>query len=126
MMTWAKENSHNRSIMRALISFSLLGSLSLCGLIILPDLAEATDFTAQKVMTEMTTAQRYSFVAGVVEGLAYARYSNDNKSTSGMECIYDWFYKEPQTDMLIYTAFEKYPTYPPGAIIASLLKKKCN
>jgi hypothetical protein len=36
--------------------------------------ANATDFTARVVMEKMTAEQRYSHLAGVVEGLAYARY----------------------------------------------------
>ena len=47
--------------------------------------AGATDFTAKAVMEKMQAGDRYPYVAGVVEGLAYARYSRDGKKTEGMD-----------------------------------------
>lgn len=87
--------------------------------------AAANDFTAQKVMKEMDEKQRYAYVAGVVEGLAVARYMKDGKQKNGMECIYDWFYDDKQSVDTIYTAFGKYADYPPGSIIDVLAKQKC-
>lgn len=87
--------------------------------------AAATDLTASVVMEKMEAGQRSSYVAGVVEGLAYARFSRDGKKTEGMKCIYDWFYEKPETLKLIYAAFGQYPGYTPGAIIGALAKKSC-
>lgn len=87
--------------------------------------ALATDFTAKTVMEKMQPEQRYAYVAGVVEGLAYSRYAKDGKKTDGMECIYDWFYTKPDTLDLIYAGFGQYPQYPPGAIIGALSQKSC-
>jgi hypothetical protein len=94
----------------------------------LPELARpanATEFTAGVVMEKMTAEQRYSFVAGVVEGLAYARFASDGKDTTGMKCIYGWFYDDPKVTDLIYAAFQKYPDFTPGAVVAALAKRKC-
>jgi hypothetical protein len=88
--------------------------------------ANATDFTARAVMEKMTAEQRYSYLAGVVEGLAYARYASDGKKLDGMNCIYDWFYGDPKVTDLIYAAFDKYPDYTLGAIVAVIARKKCN
>jgi hypothetical protein len=87
--------------------------------------AAATDFTAGVVMEKMEAEQRYPYIAGVVEGLAYARFSRDGKKTEGMKCIYDWFYEKPETLKLIYASFGQFPGYTPGAIIGALVKKKC-
>lgn len=87
--------------------------------------ATANDFTAEKVMKEMDATQRYAFISGVVEGLAVARYMRDGKKSEGMNCIYDWFYDDKKTIDVIYVAFGKFSTYPPGAIIDSLTKRKC-
>lgn len=83
-------------------------------------------------MEKMQPSDRYPYVAGVVEGLAYGRYTRDNehaegdqKTTAGMKCIYDWFYEKPHTLDVIYAAFGKFPSYPPGAIISSLVKQEC-
>lgn len=76
-------------------------------------------------MKEMKAGEKISYVAGVIEGLAVARYMKDGKQKTGMECIYDWFYEDKKTLDAIYAAFEKYPTYPPGSIIDVMVKQKC-
>ena len=76
-------------------------------------------------MAKMDGKERFAFVAGVVEGLAMARYVRDGKKPDGMKCIYDWFYKEPKTIDLIYAAFGRYPDHLPGAIIGALANRKC-
>lgn len=87
--------------------------------------ASATDFTAGAVVSKMAPEKRYSYIAGVVEGIAYARFVRDEKKAAGMECIYDWFYKAPSAFDTIYAAFEKYPAHTPGAIVATLAKRQC-
>ena len=83
-------------------------------------------------MEKMDANDRVSFISGIIEGLAYARFARDNehvegdkKTTTGMKCIYDWFYEKPHAIDLIYLAFGKYPTYLPGAIISNLIKQDC-
>lgn len=87
--------------------------------------AAANDFTAEKVMKEMDGVQRYTFVAGIVEGLAVARYMKDGKKPDGMNCIYDWFYDDKTTKETIYAALAKYGSYNPGAVVDVLAKQKC-
>lgn len=86
--------------------------------------APAEDFTAEKVMNAMSPEQRSAYLAGVIEGLAIARYNKDGQKTDGMGCIYDWFYKD-KPFRAIYDAFDKFPTYLPGTIIHALAKRKC-
>ncbi|WP_416193408.1 hypothetical protein [Nitrobacter sp. TKz-YC01] len=90
-----------------------------------PANAAGTQFTAEKVMKEMNSDQRTSYIAGVVEGLAVARYMKDGKKKAGMECIYDFLYGNKGTMSVIFDAFDKYPTYPPGSVIDVLTKQKC-
>lgn len=99
--------------------------LAVCLPMVLPLSAAASDFTAEKVMNEMNNDQRVGYIAGVIEGLAIARYMKDGKQKAGMECIYDWFYDDKGTMRVIFDAFDKYPTYPPGSIIDVLTKQKC-
>jgi hypothetical protein len=87
--------------------------------------AFAEDFNAEKVMKAMKPEERHAYMAGIIEGLAVARYHKDGKKKDGMGCIYDFFYKDKQSFTLILDAFEKYPTYPPGSIIDVLTKRKC-
>lgn len=81
--------------------------------------------TAKKVMTDLPAGERYLFVAGMVEGLAVARYHKDGKKKDGMECILNWFYDDKHTKESIYAAFDRYADYPPGAVIDVLAKRKC-
>ncbi len=91
----------------------------------------AKDMTAEVVMKEMPTKERFAFVAGIVHGLAYARFRKDSAGTgekveTGSKCIYDWFYSGDASTMLrIEKAFEQYPDYPPGSIVAVLAIKEC-
>jgi hypothetical protein len=88
--------------------------------------------TAEIIMTKMTPEDRYTYMAGIVEGLAYARYRNDNrnvsgdnKSAAGMACVYDWFYKNEANRERIIQAFRKFGSHYPGAIMSALIRKDC-
>lgn len=94
-------------------------------LVATPMKAEATDLTAGVVMEKMSSEQRSAYLAGVVEGLAYARYSKDGKRTGGMKCIYDWFYEKEGTVAKIHAAFDRFKDYLPGAVIAAMVEKEC-
>lgn len=80
---------------------------------------------AGKVMNKMNNDQRTGYIAGIIEGLAIARYNKDGKKSEGPDCIYDWYYREDGTLRAIFAAFDKYPTYPPGSIVDVLVKQKC-
>lgn len=74
----------------------------------------------------MERPERHTYVSGIIEGLAYARYVKDgNQSEPGMRCIYEWFYDKDGTLERIYQAFENFRDYTPGAIVAALAEKEC-
>ncbi|SMD14995.1 hypothetical protein SAMN05880593_12712 [Rhizobium sp. RU36D] len=73
----------------------------------------------------MSPDEQVLYISGVVEGLAYARYANDNKATDGMKCIYDWFYQKDGTLLKIQSAFDNFKDYLPGAVIAAMVAKEC-
>jgi peptidoglycan/LPS O-acetylase OafA/YrhL len=85
----------------------------------------AAELTAGKIMSDMPARERYSFIAGIVEGLAYTRYQKDGKQPQGMKCIYDWFYADVKIMTDIEQVFTKYADYPPGAVIAVMVEDKC-
>ena len=111
------------------VSFSrVIGGLSLClfsALCLVANGAAATDMNAGVVVSKMGTEERHAFVAGIVEGLAIARFRQDNNKPDGMQCIYDWFYKDPDTPGNIYAAFQHYPDYPPGTVVDVMVRKVC-
>lgn len=113
-----------RSVRTIQITATLAVKLLVTG-VLLNGSASASDFTAEKVLKEMSNAEQVAYMAGVIEGLAIARYNRDGKKKDGMGCIYDFFYKEKANMRAILDAFEKYPSYPPGSIIDVLVKRKC-
>lgn len=92
---------------------------------LVPTVAHAEEFTAGVVMTKMGTSDRYSFVAGIVEGLAHARYIRDGKTPKGRSCLYGWFYDDKATLQKIYEGFRRYPNALPGQVVGTLAAVKC-
>ena len=87
--------------------------------------AHAEDLTAGVVMEKMDGGERYTYVAGIVEGLAHARYINDDRDTAGRSCIYRWFYDDKSTIDLIYEGFRRYPQLLPGQVVGTLATQQC-
>ena len=81
--------------------------------------------TAGVVAEKMSAGERYTYVAGIVEGLAYARFQKDGKSPKGMSCIYDWFYKDKATIGRVEQMFRENPDYPPGAVVGVMAEAQC-
>ncbi|WP_146170129.1 hypothetical protein [Bosea sp. 124] len=95
------------------------------GALVIANDVSAQTLTAGVVMEKMEAGDRYTYVAGIVEGLAHARFVKDNKDTQGRACIYTWFYDDKATLPKIYAAFEKYPGTLPGAVVGALAATKC-
>ena len=87
--------------------------------------AAQEQMTAGSLTTNMNADERISFLAGIVEGLATARYYADDKQPEGRKCIYDWFYRTDGTLRKVYAAFDRYPDQFPGPIMAVLIRSKC-
>lgn len=88
--------------------------------------ARAEDMTAGSILVNFDSEERLAYLAGVVEGMAYARYVKDGNATAGMGCVYDWFYETPDTTLRdIYATFERFPDHLPGAVMAAMIAKAC-
>lgn len=92
---------------------------------------DRTLMTAETIMREMEADERFLFVTGILEGLAYARLEKDTeaagqRNNTGMNCIYDWFYgSDGRTFQLIQAAFDRYPDHFPNTIVAVLINREC-
>lgn len=81
---------------------------------------------AKIVTNEMSSKQKNAYFAGVIEGLAFARYIKDGKNAAlGMNCILSWYYEEKGTARKITLALRKFETHSANAIIGALVKKQC-
>ena len=86
----------------------------------------ANALTAGDVLNKMNTDQRYGYIAGVVEGLAYSRWLKDKPQNEGMKCIYDWYYGKPGKNWeRINSWLTRHPDKPVGALLYVLIKKEC-
>lgn len=87
--------------------------------------AQATQFTAGVVLEKMKGRERFAFIAGIVEGLAIARYESGDRDPKTLKCFYDWFYADVKIMDDIEQVFAKYPDYPPGSVISVMIEDKC-
>lgn len=90
-----------------------------------PQESRAEDFTAGVVMEKMDAGDRFMFVAGVIEGLAHARYEADGRETAGRSCIYRWFYQDQTAMAQVEEAFARYPDRLPGSVVGALIQIRC-
>ena len=89
-----------------------------------------TPLTAQVVLDNMPTNEFVSYVSGIVEGLAYARFRKDTAAAGqndedGMKCIRDWYHGNSEIILQIEESFRKYGTYPPWVVLAVMIKREC-
>lgn len=79
----------------------------------------------------MPVRERTSYVMGVVEGIAYARFRKDTilsgeKDERGMKCIFDWFYKDNTAAFdKIEAAFEQHRQHTPALVVTALVRQEC-
>lgn len=53
----------------------------------------ASELNAGAVMNKMNADERFGYISGVIEGLAYSRWLRDKPDSTGMSCIYNWYYE---------------------------------
>ena len=98
----------------------LAGGLALGG-------QQAMALTAQEVMDNMSSDERFAYVSGVVEGLAFARWLADDRDPLGMQCIWDWYLKSDQRTRFNQQMdwFEQHPDQQVGTLMYALIREEC-
>ncbi len=92
---------------------------------------KGTDFTSKILMEKMEPMERFHYVSGMIEGMAYSRFAKDSaggqKDERGMVCIRNWFHEggDNRSYRFLEKAFRKYGDYPPAVVIYTIIKKKC-
>lgn len=86
----------------------------------------ANALTADDVLNQMTSEQQSSYIAGVVGGLAYARFLQDRPDQSGMSCINDWYYGSGTAKWAqIETWFARHPEKQAEPLLYVLITREC-
>ena len=100
------------------------------GSLLLPSCTSADGSTKPNIMTaglvveKMSPTQLFTFVAGIVEGLAHAR-SGGRPPSEGRACIYRWFYEGENTMARIEATLAHFGDHMPGAVVAAMAEKRC-
>lgn len=81
--------------------------------------------TAGVILERMNSEERFAYMAGIVEGLAYARRLADGGDRTGEGCLFNWFYRSDATTAKILEAFRRYPQEYAAPIILTLSKRTC-
>jgi len=92
------------------------------------NISHAQTINAGFVMNKMNADQQVSYIAGVVEGLAYSRYLRDKPSQEGMNCVYKWYANNTggaKKRQKMETWLGRYPDKPVGVLLHVLIKKDC-
>jgi len=109
-----------------LTSYKQLSAILLCSGVFASFGNAAQAITADDVLNKMNADQRFGYISGVIEGLAFARWAKDQPDSTGMNCIYDWYYqggeeRSNQVDTWLRKNLDK----PVGALLYVLIKKNC-
>jgi len=84
----------------------------------------AQNLDADFVLNEMTIDQRASYIAGLLEGLAFARWHKDKPDFSGSRCIKNWYDRDTKLPR-IKDWFTRHPDKQPGPLLYILVKQDC-
>lgn len=90
----------------------------------------AAGLTAGDVLKEMPANEFVVYVAGMIEGFAYARFRKDTleageRVETGMQCIRDWYLTNPEIMLTVEDAFRQYEQHSPSVVLAAMLKREC-
>jgi hypothetical protein len=123
--------SHNRSVMSdkkllTLRKYSHISAMILAAAAFLSSGKEAAALTAEEVLNRMSDEERFAYISGVVDGLAFARWTADQPDNTGMQCIYDWYYGgNAAVRETIQTWLTRHQDRPVDALMYVLIRREC-
>lgn len=87
---------------------------------------EAAALTAEDVLNRMNDDERFAYISGLVDGLAFARWTAEKPDNTGMQCIYDWYYGgNTAVRETIQTWLTRHQDKPVDALMYVLIKREC-
>lgn len=81
--------------------------------------------TSGIVVEKMNQSELYTYVAGIVEGLAHARVDGAKPASGERSCVYRWFYETEGTFDRIFVTMGHFKDRMPGAVVAAMAEKRC-
>ena len=87
---------------------------------------QASALTGEEVLTTLSQDQRFGYVTGIIDALAYAQFLEEKPSEKGMKCRLDWFYKDGVESWKIMKKwFENNPSQHAFVVINTILNREC-
>lgn len=84
----------------------------------------AVAITARDVTEKMTEKQRFGYVTGLIDMLAYQHLLSGNRDRS--QCISDAFYgKKDETWYKLFELFGRFPDKAPEGLVVVLMNRAC-
>lgn len=94
-------------------------AVSICVFLSFAGTAEARKLNAGAILQNMSAGERFTYLAGVIEGLAHPR------SEAGAACLYRWFYDNAENRRKLEAAFQRHPEQDAAPIIIALTRRDC-
>lgn len=88
--------------------------------------SSAFAFTANEVVNEMSEQDRRTYLAGLVDGLAQGRWIKDKPETTGVQCVYNWYYQGGEAvHTTINQWFSRHLDTEANGLLYILIKREC-
>jgi hypothetical protein len=110
-----------------LTCYSPLSAMILASVAFLAGGKDAAALTAGEVLENLSPEERFHYVSGVVEGLAFARWLADDRDNTGMQCIWDWYLGSDQRERINAQNdwFDKHPDQQVSTLMYALIREEC-
>ena len=84
--------------------------------------------TVAETRNNMSSDERFAYVGGVVEGLAFARWIADNRNTEGRDCILNWYFANDNETARFnrqMDLFDEHPDQHLSTLMYALIREEC-
>jgi len=86
----------------------------------------AQAITGGEVLNKMNAKEQSAYLAGVVSGMAQAKWLTEKPSTEGMDCINGWYFNGGEKrHKKINAWFERHADKSAAGLLYILIKKEC-
>jgi len=79
--------------------------------------------TAKDVAEKMSKEERFSYLTGLVDMLAYQAVLAGNRAHA--KCVVDKFYDDKRVLQLVYDSLKRFPDKAPEGIVILIMKDEC-
>lgn len=87
---------------------------------------EANALTSGDVLEKLSQDERYSYVSGAIEGIAYSRFLRERPNERGMKCMLNWYYDGGvESWKIVKQWFRQHEDKTAEVVLYAILSKEC-